>query len=174
MKRSLLLCLVTVLLLSTAHRAPAPISEESPTPAPEKSTQPKPKQTTKKASESSESSAKEKTSSPAPRPTPNRNPFDGTWRGIIRVGLAGDHDLTFQVSASGTVLTTNARFPDWSKTLTPTCDLHTMSWKTTSIQVWTLTPNSDGRTAIVTGTDPGSLFWFGAFNSKATFRKVSP
>jgi hypothetical protein len=32
MKRSLPLCLATVLLLSTVHRSPAPISEESPTP----------------------------------------------------------------------------------------------------------------------------------------------
>ena len=78
------------------------------------------------------------------------------------------------VDGSGTVLTTNAHFGDWRKTLTPTCDGRTMTWNTTSIQIWTLTPNPDWQTALVTGTDPGSLFGFGAFNSSATFRKTSP
>jgi hypothetical protein len=45
MKRTLALLLTVVLLLSTAHRAPAPISEESPTPKPklEATSKPKPK-----------------------------------------------------------------------------------------------------------------------------------
>lgn len=35
MKRKLVLCLAAALLLGTAHRLPAPITEESPTPTPE-------------------------------------------------------------------------------------------------------------------------------------------
>src|SRR5947207_6551861 len=172
--------LVLAFLLTTTSRLPAPIQEvpESPTPAPEQSAKPKPKRTTKPkaTSENSEISTKRQTSSAPPRSqlTPQRNPFDGTWRGTILCGLAGNRDLTFQVSANGKVLTTNAHFFDWLKTLTPTCDGHTMTWKTTPIQTWTLTPSADGQTALVTGNDPGALFGFGAFNSSAIFRKTSP
>jgi endo-alpha-N-acetylgalactosaminidase len=63
MKRSVLLCLTTAFLLSTAHRLPAPISEETRTPAPEQSAKPKPKR---------------QTSSPQPKSeaTLNRKPFN--------------------------------------------------------------------------------------------------
>ena len=169
--RTFFFLLVAALLFVSAHRLLAPISElsESPTPS-EHLAKPKAKRT-KVTSENSESSTKRQTSSTPPRsqPTPQRNPFDGTWRGIILCGLAGNVDLTFQISANGKVLTTNAHFFDWLKTLKPTCDGHTMTWKTTPIQTWTLTPNADGQTALVTGNDPGALFGFGAFNSSADF-----
>jgi hypothetical protein len=45
MKRTLVFCLTATLLLSTAYRAPAPISEESPTPAPKPKAVAKPKPT---------------------------------------------------------------------------------------------------------------------------------
>jgi hypothetical protein len=178
MRRPFRIFVVLMLLLVSAHRLPAPIQEslESPTPAPEQSAKPKPKRAAKpKANESSQSSASRQTLSPPQgKAIPQRSLFDGTWRGTIECGLAGNTDLTFQVSANGTMLTTNGHFFDWRKTLTPTCDGHVMTWKTTAIQTWTLTPNLDGRTAVVTGNDPGALFGFGAFNSSAIFRKTSP
>jgi len=165
--------LVAALLFVTAHRLPAPISEipESPTPAPEQSAKPKPKRTVKpKASESSESSTKNKAFSSTPAPL--RNPFDGTWRGIINIGWQGDVDFTIQVSGDGRVVTTNPHFPDWSNTLMPRSDGHTLTWKTTPRQTWTLTPDPDGQTARVTGIEPG-FFGIAAFNSTATFRRTS-
>jgi hypothetical protein len=173
------LFLMLALLLITAQRLPAPIQElsESPTPAPRQSAKPQPKRSSKPkvTNENSVGSTKRLTPLlPQGKPTPQRILFDGTWRGTIECGLAGDKDITFQVSANGTVLTTNIHFFDWPKTLTPTCDGHAMTWKTTAIQTWTLTPNSDGRTAVVTGNDPGALFGLGAFNSSAIFRKMSP
>jgi hypothetical protein len=163
--------LAVMLLLITAHRLPAPIHEipESPRPAPEQSAK------SKTTSENLENSTKRRTPSPLAKSqaAPQRNLFDGTWRGTILCGLAGNVDLMFQISANGKVLTTNAHFFDWLKTLTPTCDGHTMTWKTTPIQT-TLTPSADGQTALVTGNDPGAVLRFGAFNSSAIFRKTSP
>jgi hypothetical protein len=170
-----LLATTVTILLFAAHRLPAPISEESPTPKPEQSEKPKLKRTMKPtASQSAESPTKQQKASPTPILKPNRNVFDGTWRGIINIGWAGDVNLTLRVSAGGTVLTTNPHFPDWHKTLTPICDGHRMTWKTTPNQTWTLTPNSDGQTAVATGNDPGGFAGLGAFDSSATFRKASP
>ena len=180
MKQTPTLLLTVALLLATAHRLPAPIQEvpENPTPASEQSAKPKPKRTIKPkvTNESSESSTKRQTPSPTPqsKAATQRKLFDGTWRGIIPIGLQGNVELTIQISGDGKVLTTNPHFGDWRRTLIPTCDGHTMTWKTTAIQNWTLTPNSDGQTAVVTGNDPGSLFGILAFNSSAIFRKASP
>lgn len=74
------LCLV--ILLISAHRLPAPISEipETPKPAPEQSAKPKPKRTIKPkvASESSEPSTRRQTPSPQSKSeaASNRKPFD--------------------------------------------------------------------------------------------------
>jgi cytoskeletal protein RodZ len=73
--------LVAALLLVTAHRLPAPISEipESPTPAPEQSAKPKPKRTTNPKSQASESTTK----SAKPQSTPKQSRFAGTWTGTM-------------------------------------------------------------------------------------------
>jgi cytoskeletal protein RodZ len=158
--------LIVGVLVITAHRAPAPISEESPTPASEQSANPKPKRTIKpkNESESSESSAKEKTSSPAPCPTPNRNPFDGTWSGFLN-----NVDYTMVISGKGTTVT--AKSAEYgTSTTTTTCDGVSIRWhETTKGCSYTFTPNPDGKTALWTCTcRVGGGSWSGVF------RKTSP
>jgi hypothetical protein len=177
MKRSLVLFLAVTLLLMTAHRLPAPISEESPTPAPEQSAKPKPKRAMEPRGLGRNLESPSKRPAPPTPPrghaSPQRNPFVGTWRGTINIGWQGDVDLTITISETGTVRTV-PHFGDWRRTLTATSNGPTMTWKTTGIQTWTLTPNSDGQTAVVTGTDPGALVGLAAFNSSAVFHKTSP
>jgi cytoskeletal protein RodZ len=173
MKRTLVLFLAVALLLVTAHRLPAPIQEvpESPTPAPEQSAKPKAKRTVKpKASESSESSTNKRATSPTPSPL--RNPFDGTWSGTINnapfVGTAED---TFVISASGTsVIDKLGKLSP--KLFQTTYDGSTIKW-TNSTCIDTLTPNPDGKTALVTINCTG-VFGIGAYNTSTVFRKVSP
>ena len=171
--------LAVMLLLITAHRLPAPISEipESPTPTPEQSAKPKPKRTMEQNVTSKNSESPSKGSRPSPPQTshgpPQRSRFVGTWRGTINIGWQGDVNLTITISETGAVQTV-PHFGDWRRTLTPTSNGPTMTWKTTGIQTWTLTPNSDGQTAVVTGTDPGALVGIAAFNSSAVFHKTSP
>src|SRR6266851_843890 len=102
MKRTLAFCLTATLLLSTAHRLPAPIQEERPTPAPQESAKPKPKEAIKPkvTSESSETSTKRPTSSATKtKATSNRNPFDGVWAGTF-----GNSELLITISGSGTAI----------------------------------------------------------------------
>jgi len=163
MKRTLVFCLAATLLLSTAHRAPAPISEvETPTPAPK----PKPKRTIKpKASESSESSIKRPTSSP----TPNRNPFGGTWSAFL---TGSDDYRTLVINAGGTVVTEKST--KWGTfTWMATCDSVSMRWKSGGGCSWNFTPNPDGKTGLTTMTCSGFL-GIGAGNWSATFHKTSP
>jgi hypothetical protein len=177
MKRPLALPLTIALLIITAHRLPAPILEtqESPTPKPEQSAKPKAKRTIKsKANEGSESSTKRQTPSPQPQSqaTPQRNPFDGTWSGTINnapfVGTAED---TFVISASGTsVIDKLGKLSP--KLFQTTYDGSTIKW-TNSTCIDTLTPNPDGKTALVTINCTG-VFGIGAYNTSTVFRKVSP
>jgi hypothetical protein len=123
---------------------------------------PKPKRSIKpKASESSESSTKRPTSSP----TPIRNPFDGTWRGFLNA------NYTMVISGTGTKVTqTTAEYgtSNWPAT----CDGVSMRWKTVTGCSATLTPNPDGKTAIVTGSCSGFL-GIGAGNWSGVFSKIS-
>ncbi len=83
MRRALVLCLTLGLLLSTTHRSPAPITEDSATPAPtpkprvKRNTEPKP------------------TPRPASKPKPTPVSFAGVWQtnfnNELRVSQAGDH-----------------------------------------------------------------------------------
>ena len=162
--------LAAALLLITAHRSPAPIQElpESPTPAPEQSAKPKPKRTVTKASESPENSAKARTPLPTPKnqPTPNRNPFDGTWRGTL------NGDYTMVIGGGGTNVTqTTVGYgtSNWSAT----CDGISMRWNTVNGCSHTFTPNSDGKTALATAGCPGFL-GIGAGSWSGTFHKTSP
>jgi hypothetical protein len=83
LRRTFSFSLVAALLLITAHRLPAPISEtpESPTPAPEQSEKPKPKRTTKpkpkpEASESATNPARQ-------QPSSKQSRFAGVWAGTM-------------------------------------------------------------------------------------------
>ncbi|MEY2489172.1 MAG: hypothetical protein QOC70_1114 [Verrucomicrobiota bacterium] len=147
MKQSLVFCLTAALLIGTAHRAPAPISEiETSTPAPK----PKAKRTIKpKASESSERSTKRQTPSPQPqkRPTPNQTPFAGTWVGTTSVGDQGNVVYTLTVNADGSTVTENTSA--WGSKIHPAkWDGVTLKWPSYFCH-WTLTPSADGQTAQV-------------------------
>src|ERR1700692_4547565 len=77
MKRSLAFCLTATLLLSTVHRAPAPIAEESPTPAATAKPRPKP------------------TPQATVKPKPKPPSWAGTWVSqhhlLMRLSQTGDH-----------------------------------------------------------------------------------
>jgi hypothetical protein len=139
--------LAVMLLLITAHRLPAPISEipESPTPNPKH--QPKPK---KPRSES-------RISATAVSEGPAR--FAGTWTGTFNFGgtrpwwhtspLLADYTLVIN-SAGNSVQEKSAQ---WGSRSYPAIrDGKTVRWQTLGHQRWALTPNPDGKTALVTGT----------------------
>ena len=177
MKRPFILYLTVGLLLATTHRLPAPIQEvpESPTPAPEQSAKPKPKRTVKPtASPNSESSTKRQTPSSTPKnqATPNRNPFDGTWLGTFNgVPTKGNVQFTLTVSANGSVVNeTSSTFGSLTNRATP--DGRTTRWQD-GTSAWTLTPNAEEKTAIVT-CDYEGFFGIGAYHSSVVFRRTSP
>jgi hypothetical protein len=161
-------CLVCVLVLVMTHRLPAPIAEESPTPAAEQPTKPKAKH--KDASKSSENTAKSRAPSPTSTPALQRNPFDGTWIGTLNGG-GGDVKFTLTISAGGTIV--NVRSIPWGlvQGLDVTSDGKTIRWRTGAN--WTLTPNSDGKTGLLTASKSG-FFGIGASNLSTTFQKTSP
>jgi hypothetical protein len=148
MKRSLLLCLTTGLLFSTVHRLPAPIAEET-TPAP----------TVAQASEPRK-----------PLPKPQSKPsgaarFAGTWIGRITADKAGDVDVTLIVNTEGTSVNGSSKAGIWTRPLT--YDGKQLSWQAgrTNKVAWTLTPNPDEQSALVTRT-------WSAIRSRAIFRRV--
>jgi hypothetical protein len=160
---------VTIALLISAHRLPAPIQEVPESPTPEQSTKPKPKRTVKpKASESSESSTKHQTSSPQPKnqATPTQLRFAGTWNGIMNCGMVGniEHTIAIDAQNSMTVWQTNnpsARASGPAQISGDTIT-GTYGWNGT----WAVTPYPDGQTAKVR---------FTAFllDSTAVFRRES-
>jgi hypothetical protein len=143
-KRNALLTAV-VLLLAT-HRLPAPITEipESPTPAPEQSAKPKPKRITK------------------PKVTTK---FAGTWTGTIRFGPTLVVEYTLVINSAGSSV--QEKSAQWgSHFYSATCDGKTVRWQTLGTDSrWALTPNPDGKTALVTGT---------AVVSPVIFHRTSP
>ena len=168
--------LSAVVLLLTAHPLPAPIQEvpESPTPAPEQLAKPKVKHAVKPkaASENSETSAKRQASSTPPKgqSAPNQNPFNGTWIGVLNnLPFTGNVEFTLFISASGTAVTEKSSLG--TNNFEANCDGNTMRWETGSS--WTLTPNPDGKTALVTCNGAG-FFGVGAFSLSTVFRKTTP
>src|SRR6266481_903351 len=163
-------CLVCCLLFITAHRLPAPISEESPTPAPVQSAKPKLKRVSKPkvANENAEGAVTSPKRTIAPAATPNQNRFDGTWVGTLNnLPFAGNVDFTLSVTGSGTSVTEkSANFG--TNTFEVACDGSTMKWETGSS--WTLTPIGDGQTALVTCNN-GGFFGVGAFSLSTVFRR---
>lgn len=171
MKPGITLLVTAAVLLTTAHRLPAPIQEvpEGPTPSPQQSAKPKPKQTIKPnvMSESLESSTKRQTSSPTPTPAPNA--FAGTWVGTIKRGIFGNVDQTFVVNSAGSAVVDKSRLGSFN--WQATCDGKKMTWRGAAMNAssyrWTLTPNADGKTAVVTENGPGVA-------SSAVFHNTSP
>ena len=176
MKPTLRLLCVIVLLIISAHRLPAPIEEtpEKPTPTPEQSAKPRVKHAAKPkaARENSESSAKRQTSPTLPRSQAplDQNPFNGTWVGVLNnLPFTGNVEFTLLVSASGTAVTEKSTLG--TNNFEATCDGSTMRWETGSS--WTLTPNPDGKTALIT-CNSGGFFGVGAFSLSTVFRKTTP
>lgn len=177
MKRTLALLLTVALLLITAHRLPAPISEipESPTPAPEQSAKSKPKRTikSKATSESSESSTSHQTPSPQPKSqaTPTQPRFAGTWNGIMDCGIYGIIDHTIAITQdSMTVWQTKNPSVRGSGAPQISGDTITIRYDTC---YWTLTPNPDGKTALAK-CGCGGFLGIGAWNGSAIFHRTSP
>jgi hypothetical protein len=176
LRRTFCFSLVVALLLVTAHRLPAPISEipENPTPAQEQSAKPKPKRTIKPkvTNENSEDSGKQQTRttvSTTKRETTPSNPFEGTWRGTLdNLPFAGNVDFTLVITAAGTAVVEKSA--NWgTKNFQSNCDGSTMKWETGSS--WTLTPNPDKQTALVTCNSAG-FFGIGAFSLSTIFRRT--
>jgi hypothetical protein len=152
MKRTLVLCLTAALLLSTAHRAPAPITEESPTPALEQSAKPRIKHSFKPVA------------SETPQVQTKRNPFDGAW-----IGTFNNNEFTLIISPPRTSVTEkSARYG--TKIYQATCDGITMRWTALASCAWNFIPNPDGKTALVTLNCPG-FFGIGVYNSTTIFRR---
>lgn len=169
-----LFAIAIAILVTSAHRLPAPIQEvpESPTPAPEQSTKTKPRRiiTLKNAGKSSESSTKRPTSSPQPKSqsTPTQPRFAGTWAGIINCGILGNIEHTLVVDSTQTSMkvwqTQNpAEHSSGSPHITGDTIIADHGWG----RVWSVTPYADGQTARVR---------FQAFllDSSAVFRRTSP
>jgi hypothetical protein len=163
--------LVAALLLVTAHRLPAPISEipESPTPAPEQSAKPKPKRTIKPKAESenSERSTKRQTPSPTPSIQPR---FAGTWNGTLNRGLLGNVNYTLIVNAAGTLVKEICSSCDNTAPEHPAhWDGFTITWRGGALNevACALTPDNEGKTARVT------MKGFFA-NGDSVFHRTSP
>src|SRR5256885_8054873 len=104
MHRAARFCLLCCLLFITAHRLPAPISEENPTPALEKSVRPRPKRVAKPPTESSTSTHSRTATAPAAAPIQNK--FDGSWTGTLpNLPFVGNVDFTLFVTGNGTSVT---------------------------------------------------------------------
>lgn len=164
MNRGTRFTLTLGLFLITMHRLPAPISE-LPTPTPEQSVRPKSKQSSK---------AKSTTGN---QPATSPKTFQATWRGTLKI-MGDAYVFTLDVNTSGTVV--NEQSPSFKPaTLQAVCDGKTIKWNWRNPNdpndvIWTLTPNPDGRTALVTVNNPPGFLKFGGWNSSATFLKTSP
>src|SRR5205823_9573018 len=136
--------LAVMLLLITAHRLPAPISEIPESPTPNAKHQPKPK---KPRSES-------RTSATAVSEGTAR--FAGVWVGTVNFGSSrGSRPLlveyTFVINSART--TVQEKSTTWGSHSYPTTRAgNSVRWETLGHQDWALTPNPDGKTALVTGT----------------------
>jgi hypothetical protein len=175
LRRNLRYLLVAGLMFATAHRLPAPIQEipESPSPAPQESvSQQKSKRSAKSKPnvEQSEASSKGHQSTPETRvkaqKPQNQSRCAGVWTGRISVGILGTTDETLTIDPTGTVVVEKNRFG--SATHPSTWDGATVRFQAGAFNeiAFTVTPNTDGQTAVVTAN---SMF---ISNPGAAFRKM--
>jgi len=157
MKRTLALFLTIALLVITAHRLPAPISEipESPTPAPTvvptvaPTSKPKPKSLPKPKSEASESITK----SVKQQPSPKQSRFAGTWAGIMPTFPAGNQATELVVDSTETTMTVTWFGKENAAKAQLKGDTLQATFPPPPFQpqphTWSLTPQPDGETARV-------------------------
>ena len=164
--------LLSILLI--ARQSPAPIvEEEKPTPVPRESVlQPKPKHSGKSKPNVEQREASNKrhestqaTQSKARKPE-NKSRCGGVWIGVLNFGILGNADETLTIDPSGTVVVEKNQFG--SATHPATWDGTTVRFQSGALNeiAFTLAPNADGQTAVVTAT---SLFMS---NPGAAFRKI--
>jgi hypothetical protein len=171
MKMQLRVGLAVLLLVASRERLPAPISEiATPTPSPQESPSPQLRPGEKwkpQAEQGKQSSAKE-----SPAATPNSQTaarFAGTWSGKITFGTSGVVELTLIVNSSATSLIQKSKtFGEHSHATTYTAG--TLSWKGGRNDgfSFTLAPNADGLTAVVTSKPKSGR------TSTGTFKRVKP
>jgi hypothetical protein len=139
--------IVGCIFLITAHHLPAPISEESPTPKPEKPA-------SSKAKESRKPKPKPKAESigaSSAQPTPAKSPaYAGTWVGVVDWGSYGitEHTIVIPPSQNKVTITGCESGANWQASIST----NGISWVTGFFREnkWTLKPNADGKTALVT------------------------
>ena len=140
------LFLVVSLLVFTAHRLPAPIQEvpEGPTPTATSEVQAKSKKNSgrskAKPAESDDAAKTPTPSSSAKSGLQGTARFAGAWTGTMGSSKVS---LLFDPAATSVTMAGRAR--------PATVNGNAISWKSgvTNGNVWTLTPNSDGKTAQV-------------------------
>ncbi len=165
--RTLRILFAAGLLLITAQRLPAPISEvpETPTPTPVLPTQ---------SENKSNATITGATPQPAANPAPSTTPevadparFAGTWTGKIKFGRVGDVDFTLVINSEATSLEQGSK--NFGRHMHATISSgHTLSWRAGEKNdlAWTLTPNPDGQTALTTLKLPSGA------ESTAIFQRV--
>ena len=139
--------LPAILLLFTAHRLPAPISEvpESPTPAPEKQAN------TKKAPSKSRGVDSKPRATPPPQPSATQGSvrFAGIWTGALH-GATNGTVITLVVTPNEQRATVKGLEFWGDRSGNASRAGNTLSWKFLA-ERWTLTAAPDGKTATVTG-----------------------
>ena len=124
------------LLMTTAHRLPAPIQEvpQSPTPGP----------TVAPAAKPTKSSSK-----PKSKPSGAAR-LAGTWTGRITIDKFADTDVRLVISTDGKSVAQTSQAGVWTRPLT--YDGRLLSWRTgpTNAVAWTLALNPDEQSALVT------------------------
>jgi hypothetical protein len=97
----------------------------------------------------------------------NQSRCAGVWTGILSVGILGNADETLTIDSTGTVVVENNQFG--IATHRATWDGTTVRFQSGSLNeiAFTLAPNADGQTAVVTAN---SMF---ISNPGAAFRKIA-
>jgi hypothetical protein len=153
MKRAFAAFSTVTLLILLAHRCPAPIEEESPTPSP-----------------ASTAITTLSVSAPSKQETAR---FAGTWTGRIKFAeMANEGEFTLMINPEATSLI--LKTPRFGESAHPTTiNGGTVWWKAgpRDGNLWTLTPNPDGQTALVkvkpaVGTEGSATFQRGESSMK--------
>ena len=108
------------------------------------------------------------TTNSSPEKSATASTVSGVWEGAIRFGRNGDTPFTLKVNADGSSVAQSSAVTG-EVLHTATSNGNTLSWHTGRMQSmsWTLTPNSDPATAVVT------LKYANGLMATATFRRVT-
>jgi hypothetical protein len=163
--------LVATLLLTTSHRLPAPIVEQSPTPKAEQSAKPK----HKRVADSDVATKRKAQVTPKLNQSTNCKKFDGKWTGTLKCGEFGSVQFSDVISDSGTSVESSASNRGTRYLFTSTCtgNMIICNWTIGSNSGTTTgTLNPDGRTALIHEKANGDPSGRGAYEATGTFYKV--